>query len=220
VLSAFDRCLDDVAVGAGGFALYLRLDGVGAGDTASAPGALYAAKSTSDTTAPEARIDVPIARFPDGYVSGGLWVSGASGVSGAGMFDVPIRVGFGFELDDRNPPTCPEPVELRIPLASPVLSVRVADGRGGVLAGVASVADFDERLRDWLSASNICGTAADAIANAVTAESADLVRDAPGFTDRAATCDAISFGASFTAKATGDPRAYGAFPRTTNTCAR
>jgi hypothetical protein len=218
VLRSLDRCLDDRAFGADGLTFFLRVDGAVDGDTASAPGALYVARAAATDGGAKklARSDVPVADFHDGYVTGGTWVSGSPS---AQTIDLPLQVGFEFELAETKPEGCPRKAELRLPLSEVVLSVQVFDGGGGIVAGAIASDALGDAVRSWLADFAICGRSADAIAEALMTNASDLVAGAPKLRDPTKTCDAVSFGAAFPLARTTDPGEYGAFPPRANSCA-
>lgn len=173
--------------------LLLRLDNVGPTDNGSVPGALYLAAglgsppredgtdvwpidSSSVDAAKEAR-----AKFPKGYMAGGVWVSGDFGV---GFAPIPLpTTGTRFS----------------IPLQSPTITFDVASGAMGTIAGAANATAFMESFTPLLKRWGICpGNATYEQVFSTATQSADLVAGAPQLQNTAVTCDSISFAVGFT----------------------
>ncbi|MGZ6094107.1 MAG: hypothetical protein ACXWUG_18895 [Polyangiales bacterium] len=196
----------------GSWTLLLRLDNVGPDDNASVPGTLYVGHSflgtgtpkfdESDqwTVAAESLMDgVDLAkarvRFPDGYMSGGVWVSGDFGKS-----TVPVAlVMFGiFTI---------------FPLEHGTITVHVADGSMGTIAGGTATKDLLEAFDPVVRSFGLCpGTSTYDFMQTTVKRSADLVSKAPALQDPTKPCDAISSGLGFTMKPTGVPSKVGPVP--------
>ena len=197
---------DDLRAGRRGIVLRIDDVPVDVGDDATAPGALYLAGRFGDgSSAPSftagdrwpildtslkdgASLEAPIVTFPDGYVVRGVWVSGPPRL-GTMLLDV----GSGD-------------VPLVLPIDDAIVSVRLADGADGTIAGAMSQENLAERLRPTLVPFDVCpGTATYDQTIEQFAESADLVLGAPHLQDVEATCNAISIGLGFTMIPTGVP---------------
>lgn len=199
-LGAFDSCLTTPTVADAGYALVLRIDGDPSQDGANVRGALYLgrprfvlageAKSFVEPTPIE-----PVVTFAEGYVSGGVWVSGAPS---SAILELPLAIGLRTLPVESDRSTCPTPHELRLPLTSMQLTVR-ADGTNGVLAGILPMTRLRSSLKTWLGSNGYCsGTnLADTILRTVST-SADVLTDATARLDPHAYCDAISIGLGFT----------------------
>jgi hypothetical protein len=215
LLRSVDPCTGQAPIGAGDLAFYLRVDDAGAGDTDHAPGALYVASKEHGAAIHTARIDLPVAKFDDGYVSGGVWVSGAPSRE---TIAVPLQIGFEFELESHKPNECPRKGELRLPIGAVVMTARLAEGDSGMIAGVIASDALEDATRRWLGDFGVCGRSGESIARVLGTESSDLVLGADRFQDPSRTCDAVSFGAAFSLKASADPIAYATFPPRKNAC--
>jgi len=178
----------------GRYTLLLRLDQVGPENNLHVPGAIYLANGLGAKPSFDARdhfpvvsIDHPLATFPDGYMVEGTWVSGV----GQGTMIVPFTFSSAVA---------------HLPVDSGLLSVRVADGSHGTLAGVTPVAKLKSAGHITMEALGVCESNAttDQIMSTFT-QAADLVSGAPGFQDENRECDAVSVGIGFTMKPTGVP---------------
>lgn len=182
--------LTNERVAAGGYTLVLRVDDLGAGpDDAYAPGALYfvgqrgKAAFTPDETWPVVGTKLePIATFDAGYVRDGVWVSGELG-EGLPTVALPF-------LGDA----------LMAPLYGGVFTLDLGTGEG-VMAGAVRATEFLETMRPSLMRRGVCpGTETYRVYEQLVTSSADLLATVPLASDRARTCDAVSFGVGFTVK--------------------
>ena len=195
-LAAMGRNVEHLAnsgITSGKGTLLLRLDNVGGADNASVPGALFATGASSapafdgsdvlpvSSDSVDGALDKPLASFPGAFMAGGVWVSGDLP---GDPFDVPLLF---------------SGARSRLPLAGGVITVQVADGKNGIIAGVTAAAAFGDAMTPWAKSVGICpGNATfDEVFSTFT-QSADLIADAPGFEDTARECDAISVGLGFT----------------------
>jgi hypothetical protein len=177
--------------------LILRLDNVGPTDNASVPGALFLGgglgsppkfdgtdkwpiDSSSVDATKEAR-----AKFPKGYMAGGVWVSGEVGTTSA---TIPLP-SFGTTW--------------MVPMESVVISFDVASGANGTIAGASQTTKFVDAITPMMKQWGICpGNATfDQIA-ATIQQSADLVSGAPLLQDTSRACNSMSIGLGFTAAPT------------------
>jgi hypothetical protein len=188
------------AIANGGTTLILRLDNVGAGDNAHVPGALYATGPLANGSTPRfdgsdiyrvlassltdgVTIGSAKATFPGGYMTGGVWVSGLPSPSAVALLPLAIFGG------------------VPIPVSSPIVSFRVADGSEGTIAGAVGVGAFTNALAAWAPAFGICPSSSTYQQIVITmTQSADLVLGAPQLQNPAVTCDAISLGIGFTTR--------------------
>lgn len=173
----------------GRMTLVLRLDNVGPSDNASVPGALYLASALGsppkfdgsdrwpiDSSSVDAMKE-PRAKFPKGYMAGGVWVSGEIGTSSA---PIPLP-GFGT-----------------VPLESVVISFDVASGTGGTIAGASLSTKLTEALTPMMKQYGICpGNATYDQVVATIQQAADLVSGAPKLQDTSRECNAISIALGF-----------------------
>lgn len=191
-------------IAAGGTTWLLRLDNVGPADNANVPGALYntaafAAGSTpkwdgSDTfrvlttsLTDGASLSKPYVVFAGGYMSGGVWVSGA----GTYVVPFPLSVSGAVAL---------------LPVEGAILSVRVADGTGGVFAGVIGEANLATMFGGVIRSFGICPSSSTyAQVLATIGQASDLVRGAPQWQNPSVDCEAISIGLGFTMKPVQPP---------------
>lgn len=169
----------------GRYTVVLRLENVGPDDNGHVPGALWlvgereAPSFTPDEKWPVAAKTMwPLQIFPSGYMRGGVWVSTDSTDARA---SVPVPV-----LGDA----------LVFPLRRAVVSVRVADGKSGVIAGAIRTSDLTATLAPSLVRRGICpGNATHEQFLRTFGDSADLRLDGG-----AGECDAVSAGIGFTMK--------------------
>jgi hypothetical protein len=189
----------------GSWTLLLRLDNVGGDDNASVPGTLYVGHSFASggvpkfdstdewTVAAESLTDgADLAkarvRFPGGYMAGGVWVSGDFGKT---TVPVPLVMFGVFTI---------------FPLEHGTLTVRVADGSMGTIAGGTATKDLLEAFDPVVRSFGICpGTTTYDFMQTTVKRSADLVSKAPALQDTTMPCDAISSGLGFTMRPTGVP---------------
>ena len=178
-------------VAAGGYTFVLRLDNVGADDNANVPGALWLVgprgtkpRFTADETWPVAAASetTPLQTFSRGYMASGVWVSGE----------------LGTETIDVGVPLLGDAVITK--LVGGVMTVRVRDGRGGVIAGAIRQQDFLDTMKPSLLRRGVCP--GDGVTFAVyeqtVKQSADMwISAGPGTT---AECNALSVGIGFTMK--------------------
>jgi hypothetical protein len=213
--SDVESFLDD-AIAAGKFTLLLRLDGVSAANDPHVPGALYLASAFAggasrptfteadhwpiDPTslADGASIDAPKVTFPDGYVAGGVWVSGSLG---AGTLDLGLLVGG---------------TDGPLPIESPVIAVPLGDlGQSGqgTIAGAIATESLKVGLTPVARRLGICpgGNVYDSVVSTLSL-AADLVSGAPHLQDTSVECDAISVGIGFDLAPTGAPSGVGPQP--------
>jgi len=204
-VKSLDSDIERVAnagVDSGDETILLRLDNVGPDDNAGVPGALYVARDlggaptwtesdhwpvVSSSLVDGVDLSKPVASFPAGYMTGGVWVSGPLEATTA---KITFRVG--------SAPFALSPDAMQI-------VVRTSDG-SGTISGFTRATDLVASLAQGAGALGLCpGNATfDQFAQMVTA-SADLVADAPGFQDDTRSCDALSFGIGVTMKPTGAP---------------
>jgi hypothetical protein len=182
----------NISIADGQGTLLLRLDNAIGPDNASVPGALYATAASGppkfdgtdvlpvSSTSVDGALGKPLYVFPKGYMAGGVWVSGELGTDRVTVPLVFAGAPFTLQFDG-------------------VITVRVADGSGGIIAGSTTTAAFVDTLTPWAKSFGICpGNATfDAIVETIT-ESADLVAGAPDFQDTSKTCDSMSIGIGFT----------------------
>ncbi len=180
--------------------LLLRLDNVGADDNGKVPGALYLAATLGSkptfTTADKWPIDVASidaskeakAQFPNGYMAGGVWVSGDFGTTTAPIY-VPLAG-----------------VPTMLTLESAVISVRVKDGSSGTIAGAQETGAVKTAITPLLRTLGVCpGNATyDQVVETLT-QSADLVSGAPSLQDTSKECNTLSVAFGFTMKETTAP---------------
>jgi hypothetical protein len=211
---------NNATITSGQSTMLLRLQNVGAtfADGTGVSGALYSASfwptgggtptptfTTSDhwsvvtsSLVNSASIGDPsnaVVTFPNGYISGGYWVSGRLA---AGTVDVAIGIsGTPFVL----------------PLQSGVLTVKLSDGSDGTIAGAVSTAALQTAVTPVAESFGICpgNSTFDSVVTTLT-EGADLVSGAPELQDTTVTCDAMSVGLGFTLAPTGVPTATVAPP--------
>jgi len=187
---------------AGNSTLLLRLDNVAGDDNAVVPGALFVAASlgSKPTFAESEKWPIDFVSidgskeakllFSKGYMSGGVWVSGELGTTTAQIM-LPL-VGVISTLS----------------LESAVITVRVKDGTGGVIAGASDTTKAKDALTPPLKLLGICpGNATyDQVVETLT-QSADLVSGAPSLQDMTRECNALSMAFAFTMKPTTAPDA-------------
>lgn len=175
-------------VATGGYTFVLRLDNVGAADNANVPGALWlvgpreAPKFGANETWPVAATsEAPLQTFANGYMAGGVWVSGDLGKE-------TIDVGVPFLGD-----------ALITKLVGGVMSVRVSDGADGIIAGAIRGQDFMDAMTPSLMRRGICpGNASFDVYQTIVKQSADMMVSAgPGGSSE---CNAMSVGIGFTMK--------------------
>lgn len=177
-------------VAEGGYTMVLRIDDLAdAPDDAYAPGALYLvgrrdkATFAADEKWPVAGTSLtPIATFPNGFVSGGSWVSGD----------------LGKELPAVAIPMLGRP--LITPLYGGAFSLDLTKGEG-VMAGAVRVDDLVDVVRPWVLGLGECPTqeAVDLLVSAVR-NTADAMATLPLAADPSRTCDAMSLGVGFTVR--------------------
>lgn len=206
VISQLKADIEDAtnaAVASGGTTLLLRLDNVGPDDNPHVPGALYAAVPLATGQSPKfdgsdvyavlhstlsdgATLASPTASFPGGYMAGGVWVSGVP------SYAVAMTMPLGF-LD-------------ALPVASPLVSVRVSDGTDGTIAGAFRTTALQTSMASWLRQFAICPSSS-TYQQVITTmlQSADVVFDAPSLQDPTATCNALSMGIGFTLRPVQEP---------------
>ncbi len=185
----------------GKMTLLLRLDNVGPADNAKVPGALYLAgnlggfpkydgsdKWPIDTASLDAA--EPRAKFPGGYMAGGVWVSGALG---AAAMPIPL-----FSLGSA----------VIVPMESAVVSFDVSSGGAGTIAGAADPVALGKAFTPPLEQWGICpgNTTYDQVISTATS-SPDLVAGAPSLQDTTKECNAISIGLGFAATPVAAPTA-------------
>jgi hypothetical protein len=169
----------------GRYTVVLRLENVGPENNGHVPGALWLVgeranpRFTPDEKWPVAAANMlPLQLFPDGYMRDGVWVSTDSTNAHA---SVPVPI-----LGDA----------LVFPLERAIVSVRVADGTNGVIAGAVRANDLQLVLAPSLIRRGVCG---DVVTHeqvmTTIAQAADL-RLASGEGE----CDALSAGIGFTMK--------------------
>ena len=174
--------------------MLFRLDNVAGDDNASVPGAIYRTGSLStpprfdgsdrypvdDASVTGSDLTKPVHTFASGYMAGGVWVSGDSGV---GTFDFPlVFVGAPISLS----------------LKGAVVVFRVSTGKEGTFAGLVTDSDFRGALTSAFESFGVCpgSSTFDAVVHSGT-DASDLVAGAPDFQDTAKTCDSISLGVGF-----------------------
>jgi len=203
----------NAAIAAGKRTLLLRLENVGPNDNSKVPGALYLAGAMSSGVVPNfdstdlwpidtrslvdgGSVDKPTASFPNGYMAGGVWVSGPIGGGASADVEIPAFDG-----------------ALRLKLKQAVISVDVASGAMGVIAGAVAVSDLQTEFTKFAKSAGICpGNATyDQIISTMTG-SVDLSVGAPNLQDTTRECDAVSVGLGFTMKPTGTPTSAKAPP--------
>ena len=187
----------------GTYTLLIRLDNVGPGDNARVPGALYVGRNlgttptftekdvwpvTSDSLVDGATIAVSKFSFPNGYMSGGVWVNDDFGAASS---DLPVPFFSGI---------------LTLPLQSSVVAFDTKGGSVGMIAGGVLTEAFKAAMTPGLKSFGLCpGNATyDQVVDTLT-QSADLVGGAPRLQDTTKTCDAISIGIGFIPQPTGAP---------------
>ena len=180
------------ALAHGAETLLLRIDDLpDVADDSHAPGALYAvaplgAEPTSidawsvydDALVDGADMSQPKVTFPDGYVSGGTWVSGAATAR------ITLPSFWGGNVWER----------IEWPIEAGALTFQLVGG-GGVLTGAMPVKALDAAIRPIAMAFGICpGNATyDQVITTLT-QPADLVLGVPQLQDPSRECDAISIG--------------------------
>lgn len=184
--------------------MLLRIEGLsetGASDSVHVPGAIYLAHGLASpkhdgkdrwpvlrSSVIEGDLGKPLVTFPDGYLSGGIWVSGALQKT---MLSVPIHIG-----DKR----------IRYVLDAAEIAFDVAGHDHGVIAGYTIKASLDRVLDDIATVFDVCpGNAAYDQVKAALELSFDLSADAPGLQKIGAPCDALSTGVGFTVEDVAPP---------------
>lgn len=175
----------DDAVVAGGTTWVLALEDRGGDDDASVPGRLYLARHPGKPAYdPTDRFQVGESiSFPEGYTSGGVWVSGAPRT-----VDLPIEA-FGALG--------------RWHLEGAMIVLHAAEGR---LVGLAKSTDLVSAMTPQLARLGICpGHATFDQVTFTLVQASDLATGAPSFQDASRTCDAISIALGFHVVPTGIP---------------
>lgn len=176
----------------GTMTMLLRLDNVAGDDNAKVPGALYLGRGTGglprwdgndEWAIDSSTVDsskLPRTAFPNGYMRGGVWVSGDFGT---GTMTVPLAL-IG---------------RIDVPLTGGVISFNTKTNSNGVIAGASHTGKFEEALMPAFKSFGICpGNATyDQVVSTLTS-SADLVSGAPLLQDTTRECDSISVGLGFT----------------------
>ena len=201
----------------GDFTLLLKIDNFTTTDNNHAPGAIYiannfngGASSPTFTPAdvwkitdaslvpPGTDITQPKLTFPQAYISNGYWVSGNFG---SGTINLQITLsGASIEL----------------PIESGIVTVKVADGTDGTIAGAMDTGQLKSALTPVAEKFGICpGNATfDQVVTTLT-QSADLVTGAPQLQDTSVTCNAISVAIGFAMAETGTPTQIAPSPTST-----
>ena len=193
--------------------LLLRLDNVGPTDNASVPGSLFLAGGLGGTPREDGTDKWPIdassidsakearAKFPKGYMAGGVWVSGELGTTSA---TIPLP-SFGATW--------------MIPMESVVISFDVATGSMGTIAGATQSTKFVEAITPMMKQWGICpGNATfDQIA-ATVMQSSDLVSGAKSLQDTTRECNALSIGIGFLAVPAAPSTSYVTAPGFPDMC--
>jgi hypothetical protein len=194
------------AVKDGSFTLLLKIDNFTATDNGKAPGAIYVANDFNDKkSAPTfgasetgwkivdasltdgKTIANPKLTFPNAYISNGYWVSGDFGTG---------RINLNISLSG---------ADISLPIDSGIITLKVADGTDGTIAGAMNIDALREALTPVAKRFGICpGNATYEQVISTLTQSADLVSGAPKLQDTSKTCDAISIALGFTAKQIGD----------------
>ncbi|MBI2390349.1 MAG: hypothetical protein HYV09_12235 [Deltaproteobacteria bacterium] len=193
----------NAAIADGTSTLLLELRNVSGPYNGKVPGALYGAarrgscgegwpidvRSVDETK--QAKV-----QFPNGYMAGGVWVSGDFGKE-----SIQLPLPWAGAL-------------LTLPLEGGVIAFRVSGEESGTIAGLAPTGRVREALTPLLVQYGICpGNATyDQVVETLT-QSADLVAGAPSFQDVARECDSLSIGLGFfvekiapvTCRTTGSP---------------
>jgi hypothetical protein len=166
----------------GRYTVALRLENVGPRDNAHVPGALWLVgeRGKTDFSSTEkwpiaADTAQPLQSFPDGYMRGGWWVSTDDAAASA-LVPVPV-------LGDA----------LVLPLQHAVVTVHVASGGVGTIAGALPPAELSAVIAPSLQRRGLCRDTYSQMMFTI-AESADLLLD------RASgrrICDATSVGLGF-----------------------
>jgi hypothetical protein len=165
--------------------LLLRLDNVGAVDNGSVPGTVIAAGPLGATPKFDRAdkwptLDGTTLTFPDGYMAGGIWVSG----------------GFNARASVLSLPLATQVVPL--PLGAVFITFNAVNGKSGTIAGAANAATFASALNPMFASLGICpGNATHEQVVATILQSADLITGAPALQDTSRECDAISIGFGF-----------------------
>jgi hypothetical protein len=192
----------------GKFTLVLRVDNATNTDNASAPGALYVAndfvgadgKPAAPAFSPTEvwpinaaslsdgkTIGQPKLSFPKGYIANGYWVSGELGTE---------TISLSISLSGAS---------IELPIDSGVITVKLADGKDGTIAGAMNTGKLKDALTPVAKRFGICpGNATyDQVVETLT-QSADLVSGAPQLQNTAIECDAISIAIGFSMMPAGD----------------
>lgn len=182
-------------IAAGDETILLRIDDVAGNDDASAPGALYVARGFDGARWPVVStslldgvdLNAPRVVFPDGYVSGGTWVSGSLTAAktqiDAEMAQIPVSLG----------------------VDAVQITLRFDDG-AGTIAGFATKETLHASLEPALEAFGVCpGNATHDQLLSTLDQAADLVAGAPDLQNPSKPCDAISFALAFAATSTNAP---------------
>jgi hypothetical protein len=205
------------AIATGDSTTLLRLDNVGADDNASVPGALYRTlpgKAPTFTEADHYMVDFAsvdgmkeaVVKFPKGYMSGGVWVSGELG----GDRVVLSFPGFGFGAGAGSV----------IDMPHGTMSFDVKTGKNGVVAGVVSASSFMKGIDRGLRDAGICpGNATYDQVFQTVVQSQDLVLAPPTFQDTSRECEALSIGIGFEAKPSGTWGGLSSAPSGPDPCA-
>ena len=172
--------------------ILLRLDNVTGRDNASVPGALYLAGSrgsapsfdgTDEWPIDQSTLDStgqPLARFPNGFVAAGAWVSGQGGNT---VTKVPMPLWPGW---------------VHVPLESAIVTFNTTTNNAGTIAGAVGVADFKMVIEPLFPGIGICpGDATSEQISSTIGLIPDLVLGAPNLQDTSAICNAISIGIGF-----------------------
>ena len=188
------------SIRSGNITMLLRLDNVGPDDNADVPGALFLAAPLGGTPTFTESDKWPIdsasvdaskeakAKFK-GYMAGGMWVSGDFGTGSFALL-LPFISGSAASFH----------------LESGVITVRVADGSNGTIAGGATTDSVKIGFTPLMKQFGICpGNATYDQVVATLTQSADLVAGAPQMQNPSVTCNTLSMGLGFSMKPTGMP---------------
>ncbi|MFI5299951.1 MAG: hypothetical protein ACHREM_17830 [Polyangiales bacterium] len=209
------------AIASGKSTVILRLDNVGPADNANVPGALYltGAFSTGSAGAPTPTftasdawpidpsslvdgktIAQPKVVFAQGYMAGGLWVSGPVG---ANAVDLALLLGgLGSTL----------------PIESPTLVASLDGSTQGTIAGAITTATLQTALTPVARRLGICpGSTIYQDVVSTLSSAADLVSGGAQLQDVTTVCDAIAIGIGFDVTPTGEPTKVAATGATTAT---
>jgi hypothetical protein len=126
--------------------------------------------------------------FPNGYISGGYWVSGPLG---SGTINLTISL---------------SGADITLPIESGVIAVKLSDGSDGTIAGAVDTTALQTALTPVAVKFGICpGSGTFTSVVQTLTEGADLVTGAPQLQDTTKTCNALSIAIGFTMAPTGTP---------------